>query len=371
MIRHLFITAIALATSIATLHAGDSTVVTARVLLDAAYSRSFNTPPNHERTFTLQPSRNDQFGIMQGIAGVELRSAHVRGKVAAQTGWFADVLWTGADTSLRWLSEAWLGVRLTEGVWLDAGVYPSHIGAESMIARDNLVLSRMYVSDATPYAETGVSITWEESASTTIALHVLNGWQRIIDNNDGIAIGTRIAHRPSDALSLTWGTFVGDERPRGQEQQLRWYSNAWMSWNISNATTLIAIADVGTQERRIRGYDVVWYLGAIAAVRISPALRLAARLEHMNDRHNVLIPTPTQQPFISTSASINADYTVGESMLLRAEGRILQAPYAMFPSRTGLRMQDAFVTLSASYAFQLPITALYTASSYQRRSGNP
>ena len=371
MFRHLVITAIALATSITTLQARDSTVVTARVLFDAAYSTSFNAPANHQRAFTLQPSRNDQFGIMQGIAGVELRSTHVRGKVAAQTGWFADVLWTGADTAVRWLSEAWVGARLADGVWLDAGVYPSHIGAESMIARDNALLSRLYASDATPYAETGVSLTWEESSSTTVALHVLNGWQRIIDNNDGIAIGTRITHRPSDAVSITWSTFLGDEQPRGQEQQLRWYSNAWMSWNISDVTTLIAIADAGAQERASSQYDIVWYLGAIAAVRISPALRVAARLEHMNDEHNVLIPTPTQQPFISTSASINADYAIGESLLLRAEGRILQAPYAMFPSRTGLRMQDAFVTFSASYAFQLPLTALYTGSSYQRRSSNP
>lgn len=370
--RHYIIAvAVFIAGCVASLHARDSTVVTAHVLLDAAYSHSFNAPINHERAFTLQPSRNDQLGIMQGIAGVELRSTYLRGKVAAQTGWFADVLWTGADTSLRWLSEAWLGVRLAEGVWLDAGVYPSHIGAESMIARDNLVLSRMYVSDATPYAETGVSITWEESASTTIALHVLNGWQRVIDNNDGIAIGTRVTHRPSDDVSLTWSTFVGDERPRGQEQQLRWYSNAWMSWNISDVTTLIAIADVGAQERRIRGYDIVWYLGAIAAVRVSPALRVAARLEHIHDRNNVLVATAGLQPFVSTSASANADVSLFNHLLLRAEARILQAPYAMFPSRTGLRMQDAFVTLSASYAFQLPLTAQYTESSYQRRSSNP
>lgn len=353
------------------MHARDSTVVTVHALLDAAYSSSFNAPPNRERAFTLQPSRNNQLGIMQGIAGVELRGTHLRGKVAAQTGWFSNVLWTGADSSLRWLSEAWLGIRLTEGVWLDAGVYPSHIGAESMIARDNLVLSRMFISDATPYAETGVSLTWDESASTTIALHVLNGWQRITDNNDGVAIGTRITHRPSDAISLTWSTFIGDEQPRGQEQQLRWYSNAWMSWNISDVTTLVAIADVSAQERRVRGYDIVWYLGAVAAVRVCPALRVAARLEHMHDRSNVLVATAGQQPFISTSASANADVSLLNNLLLRAEARILQAPYAIFPSRTGLRMNDVFVTLSASYAFQMPITAQYRASSYQRRSSNP
>lgn len=357
--------------SFAVLHARDSTVVTAHVLLDAAYSTSFNTPPNHERAFTLQPSRNGQLGIMQGIAGVELRSTHVRGKVAAQTGWFADVLWTGPDAAFRWLSEAWVGVRLTDGVWLDAGVYPSHIGAESMIARDNLVVSRLYVSDATPYAETGVSLTWDESASTSVAVHILNGWQRITDNNDGIAIGTRVTHRPTDAMTLSWSTFIGDEQPRGARQQLRYYSNMWMQWNANDALTLVAIADIGAQEQTISQYDIVWYLGAIAALRVSPALRIAGRIEHMHDQHNVLIPTPTQHPFISTSASINADYAFSESLLLRAEGRILQAPYAMFPSHTGLRMHDAFVTLSASYAFQLPLTAQYTASSYQRRSRNP
>ena len=371
MMRTALFIAITGIASFAVLHARDSTVVTAHVLVDAAYSTSFNAPANHERAFTLQPSRNDQFGIMQGIVGVELRNTHVRGKVAAQTGWFADVLWTGPDAAFRWLSEAWIGVRLTDGVWLDAGVYPSHIGAESMIARDNLVLSRLYVSDATPYAETGLSLTWDESASTSVAVHILNGWQRITDNNDGIAIGTRLTHRPTDAITLSWSTFVGDEQPRGAAQQLRYYSNMWMQWNATDELTLAALADIGAQERTLAQYDIVWYLGAIAALRVSPALRIAGRIEHMHDQHNVLIPTPTQQPFISTSASINADYAFGESLLLRAEGRILQAPYAMFPSRTGLRMQDAFVTLSASYAFQLPLTAQYTASSYQRRSSNP
>lgn len=353
------------------IHARDSTVVTVHALLDAAYSSSFNEPPNHERAFTLQPSRNNQLGLMQGIAGVELRSTHVRGKVAAQTGWFADVLWTGADTAFRWLSEAWAGVRLSEGVWLDAGVYPSHIGAESMIARDNLVLSRLYISDATPYVETGAALTWEESASTTIALHVLNGWQRITDNNDGIAVGTRITHRPSEQLTLNWSTFVGDEQPRGREAQLRWHSNVWMNWSISDATTLVTIVDVGAQERVSSGYDIVWYLGAIAAHRITPALQLAARIEHMNDQRNILVTTASNQPFVSTSASANVDLRIGDNLLLRGEGRILQAPYAMFPSRTGLRMNDVFVTLSASYTFQLPLIAQYTASSYQRRSSNP
>ena len=351
--------------------ARDSTVVTVHALLDAAYSSSFNAPPNHQRAFTLQPSRNNQLGLMQGIAGVELRNTHVRGKFAVQSGWFADVLWTGADTAVRWLSEAWAGVRLTEGIWLDAGVYPSHIGAESMIARDNLVLSRLYASDATPYVETGASLTWEESASTTIALHVLNGWQRITDNNDGIAVGTRITHRPTDNLAVTWSTFVGDEQPRGQEQQMRWYSNLWMSWTIAANTTLIAVADIGAQERTSNGYDVVWYLGAIAAYRISPAMQLAARIEHMNDQRNVLFTSASNKPFVSTSASGNIDVRIGGNLLLRGEGRILQAPYAMFPSRTGLRMNDVFVTLSASYAFQLPIVTQYTTSSYQRRSSNP
>lgn len=370
MRNHIIATAVLIAGCVASLHARDSTVVTGHVLLDAAYSTSFNAPSNHERVFTLQPSRNDQLGIMQGIAGVELRSTHLRGKVAAQTGWFADVLWTGADTAVRWLSEAWLGVRLADGVWLDAGVYPSHIGAESMIARDNMLLSRLYASDATPYVETGVSLTWDESASTSIALHILNGWQRVIDNNDGVAIGTRITHRPTDAVSLTWSTFLGNEQPRGQEQQLRWYSNLWATWNVTESTTLTAIADIGAQERRSTAYDIAWYLGAVAAVRVSPTLRLAARIEHMHDAYNMLFTT-SSQPFVSTSASVNLDVEIIRNVLLRAEARILQAPYAMFPSRTGLRMQDAFATLSASYAFQLPLTAQYTGSSYQRRSSNP
>jgi len=66
------------------------------------------------------------------------------------------------------LRETSVGVKLLQDVWLDAGVMFFHIGYESMIARDALVVSALFTTHFTPYYQTGASVTWQTSNAVTI-----------------------------------------------------------------------------------------------------------------------------------------------------------------------------------------------------------
>ena len=47
-------------------------------------------------------------------------------------------------------------MRVIQTMWIDAGIFFSHIGSESWISRDNPTNTRSLAADFTPYYETGI-----------------------------------------------------------------------------------------------------------------------------------------------------------------------------------------------------------------------
>ena len=83
------------------------------------------------------------------------------------------------------MQEAVVGVKLAENVWLDGGVFYSHLGLESWASRDNLTYTRSLVAEYSPYYQSGVKLTWTPSAKLTAQIDVVNGWQIVSENNTG------------------------------------------------------------------------------------------------------------------------------------------------------------------------------------------
>lgn len=331
--------------------AGDSVNVSWSASADVFYSYSLNEPPEHQRAYTTQPARNAEFGLMLGYIGLAVSGPDYRGRIALQEGWFTRANYAGADSTWRWLQEASAGLRITNGLWLDAGVMFSHIGYESMIGRDNLTLSRSFTADYTPYYSTGAALSWSISESVTVTGLVLNGWQQIVDVNDDLALGTRLLVKPSAELALNWSTFVGNEQPRGMPSLVRFHNNLWAEWKPSAPWTLVLMGDLCMQEAGADTSAQQWYAGVIASYALSDALRLTARVEHYNDPNNIFVATPTGASFEATAASANVDYRPNAAFLVRCEVRTMKAVDSVFPSRDGLRSSDTYVTLSTSVAF--------------------
>lgn len=87
-------------------------------------------------------------------------------------------------------------VPVGRGLLLEGGVYPSHIGFEAFLSKDNWNYTRGWLGELSPYYQTGVKAAYSWSDRWSSQLHVLRGWQLVGDNNSAGSFGAQIAGRP-------------------------------------------------------------------------------------------------------------------------------------------------------------------------------
>ncbi len=319
--------------------------------ITAAYSRSENNLPNGNRAYTLQPSVNGILGVMQADFGFQYQSRGFTASVVGQQGWFADANYTGDDYAYRYLQQAWLQYDISADVSIRAGVIPSHIGYESINERDNLVVSRLFCSDATPYYETGGSLQWRPSDKITVEGLVLNGWQRIVAVNDDPAWGSRIVWKPDTTITVNWSTFYGNSGERAQPESMRFYSNIWTEWTPHQDLTLVGIADIGRQKLTRDSAASMWCVAAVATYRPHQQWRVALRAEHYSDPQSIIVRAISGDSFVASSISANVDWMATASTRVRAEIRRMGSPEKIFIASDDLRTSEVFATISASKSF--------------------
>src|SRR5690606_18370134 len=145
------------------------------------------------------------------------------------------------------------GIRLskTSDLWLDAGIFPSHIGFESAISKDCWVLTRNISSESTPYYEAGAKLTYTtDDAKLTASLLYLNGWQRITrqTGNSQPAGGVQLTWKPVQGITLNYSNFLGTEGADSVRVK-RFYHNVYGIFQITERLGPTAGFDYGTQEQ--------------------------------------------------------------------------------------------------------------------------
>ncbi len=119
---------------------------------------------------------------------------------------------------LKNIYEANIGVKLSSSrnLWLEAGIFGSHIGFESAIGKDCWTLTRSILADNTPYYEAGAKVSYNTpDGKWFLSALVLNGWQRIqrVDGNSLPSFGTQVMFKPTDEITLNSSTFIGTDKP--------------------------------------------------------------------------------------------------------------------------------------------------------------
>jgi hypothetical protein len=114
---------------------------------------------------------------------------------------------------LRHIYEANVGIRVLKKaeVWLDAGIFPSHIGFERAINTDSRTLTRSILAENSPYYEAGARLSYKtQNGKWYAAALLLNGWQRVKrpDGNNTPAFGTQLTFEPFDKLLLQNSTLL-------------------------------------------------------------------------------------------------------------------------------------------------------------------
>jgi hypothetical protein len=330
--------------------------------IDGYYAFDFNRPASFDRAYTTQPARHNEFNVNLAFVEAKVDAPSYRGRLALQTGTSVQSNYageprngsiSGPDLS-RFIQEAFVGVKLADNLWVDGGIFLSHIGMESFISRDNPMYTRSLVADYSPYYESGARLTWQPTSTVTAMLVVVNGWQIISETNSAKSVGVHVDYAPTTSSTFTWFNYFGDEAPdSATRHQYRFYNGVGIKSSLTSQFVVMAEADYGTQVHATDDGHSSWYGGMLTGrYQATPLAAIVARVERYDDRDQVIIATGTPSGLRANGLSLGVDVAPQPRVTWRTELRGLRGDNAVFPKRSGsVSTSDAFVVTSLGLTF--------------------
>lgn len=326
--------------------------------LETYYGFDFNAPSSNNRPgFVYSHNRHNEVNLNLGFIKVNYDAAKVRANLAIMAGTYANANLAAEPGVLKNIFEANAGIKLskTQNIWIDAGIFSSHIGFESAISKDCWVLTRNIASENTPYYESGAKLSYAtEDGKLTATLLYLNGWQRISrqNGNSKPAGGLQLTYKPTAKLTLNYSNYLGSEGVNADRVR-RLYHNFYAIMQLTEKFGLTAGFDYGTQQKEKGSSNKNEVLSPvlIAQFKLSPQWAVAARAEYYEDRNGIFIPTSTTNGFKTTGYSLNLDYSPISNAVVRLEGKVYDSKDKVFERNLSLVNHNASLTGSIAIAF--------------------
>lgn len=320
--------------------------------VDVFYAYDFNKPAQNKRQeFFYNHNRHNEFNINLGLLKLNLQHPKYRANIAFQTGTYSDDNYAAEPGLLKIIFEANTGLSLNRRntLWLDAGVFPSHIGFESAISSDNFTLTRSILAENSPYYLSGIKMTYEPSQNWEFTALVCNGWQRIqrIEGSTFPAFGTRIKFKSDRKFTLNWSTFLGTDDP-DTIRRMRYFNNFFAEFQLSEKIRLLSGFDLGFQQKLSYSKDFdIWFSPVlITQYSLSEKWRIALRAEYYQDKSGVIVAIPAQKAFKVQGFSFNLDYSPVQNAVWRIEARWLNSEEPIFENKNGFIKHNFFLTTS-------------------------
>lgn len=340
------------------LHQAEKPTLQVSGFLDVFYAYDFNRPHNNFRQpFLYNHNRHNEFNLNFGYLKVALEHSKYRANLALQTGTYANDNYAQEPDLLKNIFEANVGISLNpkNNLWLDAGIFASHIGFESAISADNLTLTRSLLAENSPYFLSGAKLTYTPNEKWTLVALVVNGWQRIQrpQGNSMPSFGTQINYKPSDKIDFNWSTFLGTDDP-DTTRRVRYFNNLYGQFQLSEKFALIAGFDIGMQQesKGSNSYDIWLSPVVIGQYQINEKWKTALRAEYYQDRTGIIISTSTPNGFQTTGFSWNFDYLPNANVICRVEGRLLNSIDQIFQIENTIQTKNNFI-IATSIAIRL------------------
>jgi hypothetical protein len=331
--------------------------------VDSYYAWDFDRPGTFDRAYTTQPARHAEFNINLAYIETKWTGPRYRGRLALQWGTSVQANYasepkmggvSGPNVS-QFLQEATVGYQLGPQLWLDGGIFFSHIGSEGWISRDNLTYSRSLVAEFSPYYEAGAKLTWAATPKLTATAVLINGWQDISAYNTPPATGVRFDYAVTPKLTLSYDNFIGNASADSLPVHLRVYHDAIALYSPGGRWHLMGVYSLGTQGRSTAsgGTASWWGTSGVAKYQAARTLALVGRVERYSDPSQVIIVTGQPTPFRTTAASLGTDINFIGPVLWRTEWRGFHSASAVWPLHTAGRMgaTDAFLVTSLALTF--------------------
>ncbi|WP_443937165.1 porin [Pedobacter sp. MW01-1-1] len=339
-------------------HAQEEPKIKVSGYLETYYGYDFNKPSDHNRpSFIYSHNRTNEVNVNLGFIKVAYDRGNIRANLALMAGTYPNANLSTEPGVLKNVFEANAGVKLSksENLWIDAGIFSSHIGFESAISKDCWVLTRNISSENTPYYESGAKITYgtKDGKFTVVGLY-LNGWQRINrqDGNNKPAGGLQLTWKPTEKITLNYSNFLGSEGADSIRVN-RFYHNVYSVFQLSNQLGITLGFDYGTQQKEQGTNEKNEILSPVAIVqyKFAPKWALAGRFEYYEDKNGIFIPTGTPNGFKTKGYSMNIDYSPIPNALIRLEGKAYNSKDQVFVRDASMVNANATLTASMAVSF--------------------
>jgi len=330
----------------------------------ASYNYNFNSPDTRQNSFRPFDKDTSTFTFDQGNLLISRNKEDENlgfvlnldfGKVAENIGG----RWSNAESSTEMTNsfevrEAYVTYKVPvfNGINLKAGRFTTLLGAEIIENWDshNYNYSRSYsFGYGVPYTNTGILANIPITDMITLDLAFVNGFDNVIDNNDGKSVMAGLGFTPSEMFSIYAATIYGPEQDnRGGSKR----SNTTVVATFQPLDMLTFVAE-GTygHETKVVGenldksgewYATAWYVNVAATDDLSMALR--AEVFDDPDALRGLDATVWElTPTVS--------YKLSEGLLVRAEYRHDNADKKIFEKEDRTASSQNTVALQMIYSF--------------------
>jgi len=299
--------------------------------VDTYYSWDNDKNGNSLRQFSSIAPYREEFRLNIAQVSLKYNDENVHGAITLQYGDIPAVNW---PANQQFIQEAYAGFQPAKKLWIDAGYFLTHIGAEGLLPKGNFLTSLALATYYEPFYQSGVRLSYEFSPKFYGAIHLLNGYNVFTDNNKNKSIGLTLGYKPKNNLEIIYNNLVGNEMPSGVNGKTRIYNNLVVKFSPSKKVDILLGGDVAMQEKSgltDTTSSAVMYSG-LAAVKFkpSPKFSVSVRGEIFTDKDGFLSGVITQSD--GTSSGLKAyGITLGfevrpvTNAYFRMEGRYLSS----------------------------------------------
>ena len=149
-------------------------------------------------------ARNQQFGLNMAMISMKYQSQKFRSNINLHYGDIAESTW---PQKFNMIQEANAGVELFKNIWLDAGIFRSHMGLESTQPRENITSSMSLANVYEPYFFSGAKLTYVIKPNLNIQIQSFNSFNSIIETNKNKLFGSSIVFAPNQQYKDKYSTY--------------------------------------------------------------------------------------------------------------------------------------------------------------------
>ncbi len=275
--------------------------------IDAYFSYDTDKYGNSLRKFAGTAPYRDEFRINIAQLTGMYTTERVRAALTLHYGDIASLNW---PSNQQFIQEANAGFSPAKNLWIDAGYFLTHIGAEGVFPKGNFLTTLALVTYFEPIYQSGIKVSYDFSPKVNGCLHLVNGNNIFADNNVNKSAGITIGVKPNKNSEVIYNNLIGNEQPAGIPGKLRVYNNLVVKYALGKRVDLLGGFDLALQEKSklMDSTESASLYGGLLAVKYkaSKKFSVTARGEFYSDENGIL-----------SGVFINSD---GEAIGLRAFG---------------------------------------------------